>query len=163
MNTGNVNCTQMPQPNLWNAQANRRCIDEYLKGCQLAKIEAFCHQGTADFLRDGKCSPLNRTTYELGADYYDLCCSVCARGKETYLRKQSCKRDLPPDANLAQLFVQAEFENCCSYKATKGLRSVADYEEAFDEDFNVCTKFGCEHFCQVRPPNFRRSTTKKID
>lgn len=144
VNGDNANCTKMPLPNLWDQQANQRCVNEYVRGCQLAKIEAFCHQGASDFLRDNKCNP--QTSNEFGADFYDLCCSVCAKGKQAYLAKQSCKRDLPSNANDAQLFVQAEFENCCSDNTTKSLRSAV--EDAFDEELNICDKYGCEHFCQ---------------
>ena len=146
MNTGNVNCTKQMTPDLWDEQINRRCIDEYRAGCQLARIENFCHLGSTDFLRDGKCNS-STLPNEYGNGFYRLCCDACRQGRDAYLKRQPCKRDLPANANEPQQFVKAEFENCCSAKATKGLRSVGDYDE-FDEEINACTKFGCEHLCQ---------------
>lgn len=82
-------------------------------------------------------------------EFYSLCCSVCEKGRETYLKRQSCIRSLPLDAEMPQIIVQAEFENCCSSKAAKVLRSQEDYEEVdpFDENYSICTKSGCDHFC----------------
>lgn len=149
MTSGNVNCTKLPIPALWDDQSNRRCVQEYIQGCQSAKIEQFCHQGAVDHLnRNTNCDPPKKD-FEYGMDFYLLCCNVCAKGKQAYLNRQNCKRDLPPNADLSQVIVQAEFENCCSSRATKGLRSTSDYDEDyFADEISVCTRFGCDHFCE---------------
>ena len=124
-----------------------------MKGCQLAKMEHFCQLGVSDHLKysNQKCEPLKRE-YELAMDFYVLCCNVCAKGKASYLNKQSCKPDVPLNAGMPEIIIQNQFEYCCSSKTTKGLRSLSDFEQEDDyfdtEDVDICTKFGCDHFCR---------------
>lgn len=117
----------------------------------MAKIEKFCQQGANDLLKNEsiKCEELKQP-YEVGMDFYPLCCNICAKGREVYLNGGICKQDLPSNATLVDFIVKNEFENCCSSTAAKGLRSTGDFEDdesKIYENLDFCQNYGCDHFC----------------
>lgn len=88
------------------------CVNRYEIGCKLARIEFLCGEGIANFVRTEKCSP-SKEVCNFGKDYYEVCCKMCARRKETFVKNGTCSKNDIPLAYRINKHIQTSLGNCC--------------------------------------------------